>query len=131
MAEGDARFDEATLTKAAREREINLTTWGRKSGAAERVTLWISTDGRRLYIRSGGGMGRDWPRNLLATGRSILHLAGRDLPVRARHVTDPAEARAVSALVGAKYGTPYRAPAEGQPLTPAETATFELTPDTA
>ena len=33
----------------------------------------------------------DWPRNLLANGRTILHIDGRDFAVRARHVTDRAE----------------------------------------
>lgn len=126
-----AGWDQATLDAAAREREVELTTWGRTSGKPARVILWIWGDGTRLYIRSGGGMGRDWPQNILAGGRGILHLAGRDIPVRARHVTDAAEARAGAAMVNRKYETTNTpSPADG-PLTPAEQATFELTPDDA
>ena len=124
-----AQFDEATLAAAMAQREVELTTWGRVSGKPTRVTLWIWGDGRRLFIRSGGGMTRDWPQNLLASGRGTLRLAGKDLPVRARHVTDPAEARAGVAWINAKYGTEMRPSAEGEPLTPAETATFELEPE--
>lgn len=126
-----AGWDQATLDAAAREREIELTTWGRTTGKPSRVILWIWGDGARLYIRSGGGMGRDWPQNIRAGGHGILHLAGRDIPVRARHVTDEAEARAGAAMVNRKYGaTNTPSPADG-PLTAAEQATFELTPDAA
>ena len=124
-----AGWDQATLDAAAREREVELTTWGRTTGKPARVILWIWGDGTRLYIRSGGGMGRDWPQNLLARGRGILHIAGRDIPVRARHVTDAAEARAGAAMVNRKYETTNTPSPESGPLTAAEQATFELTPD--
>lgn len=124
-----AIWDQATLDAAAREREVELTTFGRKTGNPTRVILWIWGDGKRLFLRSGGGMGRDWPQNFLANGRGILHLAGRDIPVRGRHVTDPAEARAGAAMVNTKYETQNKPSAESDPLTPAEQATFELLPD--
>ncbi len=123
-----AQFDQTVLDAAARQREVELTTWGRVSGRPARVTIWIWGDGRHLYIRSGAGMSRDWPRNLLARGQGILHLAGRDIPVRARHVVDPAEARAGVTWINHKYGASLQPSREGDPLTPAEQATFELTP---
>ena len=126
-----ASFDQETLAAAMRQREIELTTWGRVSGQPSRVIIWIWGDGQRLYVRSGGGMRRDWPRNLLAHGRGILHFAGRDIPVRARHVTDPAEARAGASWVNQKYGTSIQPSKEGEPFTLAEEATFELTPEAA
>jgi deazaflavin-dependent oxidoreductase (nitroreductase family) len=124
-------FDEAIVAAAARQQEVDLTTFGRRTGRASRRTIWVTPVGRRLYIRSGGGLARDWPRNLLANGRGILHLAGRDLPVRARHLTDPAEARATAAAVGRKYASARPASADSGSLTPAEQATFELLPDTS
>jgi len=125
-----AGFDPAVLELAGREREVDLTTWGRRSGKPGRVTLWIWGDGRRLFVRSGGGLERDWPQNLLARGLGILHLAGRDVPIRARHVTEPDEARAGAAMITAKYGRAVQASSGSDPLTPAEQATFELLPDT-
>lgn len=124
-------FSRDILDLAAREREVDLTTFGRKTSLPSRRTLWIWGDGTRLYIRSGGGLDRDWPRNLLANGRAVLHLAGRDIPVRARHVTDEAEARQGADLIKRKYHSDVRQSAAGAPLTPAEQATFELLPPDA
>lgn len=126
-----AGFDRETIDKALAEREVELTTWGRKTGKPSRVIIWIWGDDTRLYIRSGQGMGRDWPQNLLASGRGILHLAGQDIPVRARHVTDAAEARAGAMMVNRKYRTDHRPSPEDGPLSPAEQAMFELTSDDA
>ncbi len=124
-----AGWDRETFETAMREKEVELTTWGRKSGKPSRVIIWIWGEAGRLYIRSGQGMKRDWPQNLLARGRGILHLAGHDIPIRARHVIDPAEARAGITIANRKYQTPNRPSSEDGPLTPAEQATFELTPD--
>ena len=123
-----AAWDQETIDLAMQTPEIELTTWGRKTGEPRRVIIWIWGDGERLFIRSGQGLGRDWPQNLLARNEAILHLAGRDIPVRARHVTDPAEARACSHMVVAKYAQTASPVSTSTELTPGETATFELTP---
>lgn len=123
-------WDQETFDLAMREQEVDLTTHGRTTGQPRRVTIWIWGGDGRLYIRSGQGLGRDWPRNLLARDAATLHLAGRAIPVRARHVTDPAEARAGSRMVVAKYPN-ASAPGNGPEPSPGETATFELTPDPA
>jgi deazaflavin-dependent oxidoreductase (nitroreductase family) len=121
-------FDPAVMEAAAAQREVELTTFGRRTGQAHRVTVWISGDGGRLFIRSGGGIGRHWPQNLLARGRGLVRLGGQEVPFVARHLTDPDQARMVSGLVARKYGANVRRSAEGQPLTPGERATFELSP---
>ena len=113
---------------AARQREVTLTTTGRKTGKPRKVTIWISTDGRRLFIRSGQGMKRDWPQNLVAKGEATLELDSRNVKVRPRRVTDPAEAREVSRLVRDKYGPTVKTSNPDEPLTLGEQATFELIP---
>jgi hypothetical protein len=125
-----AGFERSVLDRAMREREVDLTVWGRKSGRPLRVTLWIWGDGEKLYVRAGGGFAQDWPRNLMATGEGILHLAGQEIPIRARLVEDPAEARQGKALIERKYGETVQGSREGEPLTPGEQATFELLPRT-
>jgi deazaflavin-dependent oxidoreductase (nitroreductase family) len=123
-----AGFSEDVLTAGAREREVRLTTYGRTSGKEHRVIIWIVTDGQRLFIRSGEGLKRHWPQNLLARGEGELQLGKLQVKVKPRLVTDPAEARAVSALYRKKYGPFVRASKPDQPLTKGEQATFELIP---
>ena len=116
------------IDSASREKEVTLTTIGRKTGKPRRVTIWITTDGEHLFVRSGGGLKRDWPQNLLARGEATVQLGGRSIKVRPRHVTDPGEARNVSGLVRKKYGLSVRVSKPSEPLTPGEQATFELIP---
>ncbi|MBV8716965.1 MAG: nitroreductase family deazaflavin-dependent oxidoreductase [Chloroflexi bacterium] len=122
-------FDPAILETAAREKEVEITTFGRKTGNASKRIVWIIVIGPRIYVRSGVGLGRDWPQNLLANGRAILHVDGREVPVRARHVTDAEEARSMHAPVKAKYNAERPGSSGAEPLTPAEEAVFELLPE--
>jgi deazaflavin-dependent oxidoreductase (nitroreductase family) len=121
-------FKKDVIDAAATEREVRLTTFGRKTGVPSDVTIWIATDGDHLYIRSGQGMRRQWPQNLEARGEGVLHVGHIDVKVKPRRVTDPAEARASSALYARKYGEFVKASKLDEPLTPGEVASFELLP---
>ena len=123
-----SKFSQKVIDAAAREREFTLTTYGRKTGKPSDVTIWMATDGERLFIRSGQGMVRQWPQNLLARGEGILHLGKTELRVKPRRVTDPAEARMSSRLYTTKYGSSVKASKPDEPLTPGEQASFELIP---
>lgn len=113
---------------AAKEREVRLTTVGRKTGRPRKVTIWIATDGGRLFVRSGQGMKRDWPQNLVANPQATLRLGGQDIKVTGRRVTEPAEARAVAEHASQKYGSYIKPSRPDGPLTLGEQATFELIP---
>jgi deazaflavin-dependent oxidoreductase (nitroreductase family) len=121
-----AEFSADVLAAAKREREVQLTTYGRKTGKPRRVTIWIGTEGRRLYIRSGQGLRRHWPQNLLARGEGVIQLGKTAVKVKPRLVTDPDEARAVSAIYRRKYGPFVSASKSNEPLTLGEQTTFEL-----
>ena len=123
-----AAFSREVLDAARDQREVRLTTRGRVSGKPRRVTIWISTDGKHLYVRSGAGMKRDWPQNLTASGHAELQMGGLMVKVRAERIGDPGQARAVSELHRAKYGTNVKPSKTADPLTPGEQATFELLP---
>ncbi len=125
---GVESFSADVLEAAKREREVKLTTHGRKSGKPHPVTIWITTDGTHLYIRSGQGLRRQWPQNLVARGEGSLQLGKAEVKVAPRHVTDPVEARAVSELYRRKYGPFVKASRTNQPLSPGEQATFALLP---
>ena len=123
-----AAFSREVLEAASKEREVSLTVRGRKTGKPRRVTIWISTDGKRLFIRSGAGMKRNWPQNLVAGGEGELHVGGLHVKVRPRHITEPSEARVVSELHRAKYGSYVKPSRLSEPLTAGEQASFELLP---
>ena len=123
-----SKFKKDVIDAAAREREVKLTTFGRKTGKPSEVIIWIATDGNHLYIRSGKGMRRQWPQNLEARGEGVLHLGGMDVKVKPRRVTDPSEARTSSTLYARKYGDFVKASKPDEPLTLGEVASFELLP---
>ncbi|HVH62558.1 MAG TPA: nitroreductase/quinone reductase family protein [Candidatus Dormibacteraeota bacterium] len=121
-------FDRKVTDAAARAREARLTTTGRHSGKPVTVTVWLTTDGDRLFVRSGGGLGRNWPRNLLKLPEASLRVGGLEFNVKARHITDPGEARGVAEVIRKKHGPNVRVSTPDEPLTPGEQATFELFP---
>ncbi|HEY5034147.1 MAG TPA: nitroreductase/quinone reductase family protein [Candidatus Dormibacteraeota bacterium] len=112
----------------AKEKEVRLTTNGRTTGKESSVTIWVVTDGNKVYIRSGQGLKRHWPKNLLERPEGTLELDGKKVPFKSRHITDPAEARHSSKLYGPKYGDFVKPSNESDPLTPGEQAAFELLP---
>jgi deazaflavin-dependent oxidoreductase (nitroreductase family) len=123
-----AAYSPELLDLLRNEREIELTTYGRKTGKPATVTIWVTPDEEgRVYIRSGYGMGRDWPQNLAAHGRGLMRVAGQDVAVHARHLADMAEARRASAAVKRKYGDAVQVAEGDDPPTVGEQASFELT----
>jgi hypothetical protein len=121
-------FKKDVIDAAATQKEVKLTTFGRKTGKPSEVTIWITTDGDHLYIRSGQGMRRQWPQNLLLRGEGVLHLGDMNVKVKPRQVSDPTEARATSALYTRKYGEFVKASKPDEPLTLGKQASFELIP---
>ncbi len=120
-------FESSIFNQAADAREVTLTTYGRKTGNPADVIIWITPVGDSLYIRSGGGMGRDWTRNLEVQPAGSLQVDGLSVPVTVRHVSNLAEAKLVSKACRAKYGDSVFMTPEGE-ASPAETATFEVLP---
>jgi deazaflavin-dependent oxidoreductase (nitroreductase family) len=73
-----------------RQRTVEITTIGRRTGRPRRIETWrYLADGR--YWLTGSPGSRDWYANLVAHPEFTLHLEGLDLPVRARVVTDQRE----------------------------------------
>lgn len=122
------KFPSDVLNAIAKEKEVQLTTYGRKTGEESSVTIWIVTDGNKVYIRSGQGMKRHWPKNLLERPEGTVQLDGRVVQFKSRHLTDPAEARHSSRLYAPKYGDFVKPSNESDQLTPGEQAAFELLP---
>ena len=121
-------LNQDVIDAAKTEREVSFTTYGRKTGNPSDVTIFVVTDGKRLFILSGQGMSRQWPQNLAARGEGVLHLGGLDVKVKARQVTEPAETHMIAELYGSKYGPRFGPPPPGDPPKLSEQATFELIP---
>jgi hypothetical protein len=128
-----AQFPQHVLESIRNEREVGLTTYGRKTGKPTTVTVWVVTDGNKVYIRSGQGMRRHWPKNLQERPQGVMQLGGEVVRFRSRHIVDPTEARHSSKLYGPKYGpsSPVKPSNDGDPLTLGEQAVFELLPEDA
>ena len=96
VASGDA-----VQAALARDRTIDITTTGRRSGQQRRIEIWSYYVDGRVYLSGSPGR-RDWYANLLANSDFVFHLkrsVQADLPARARPITDPAERRAIVARI--------------------------------
>jgi deazaflavin-dependent oxidoreductase (nitroreductase family) len=91
-----------------RDRVIDITTTGRKSGKESRIETWFYRVGDGIYLTGTPGR-RDWYANLLANPEFIFHLkrsATADLPARATPITDEAARREILASVLRIFGRP-------------------------
>lgn len=94
-------LDERIAQALKRDRTIDITTIGRKSGQPRRIEIWFYRAGGRIYLSGGPGR-RSWYANLLANPEFTFHLKGSvraDLPARAKPVTDPGERRSVFSTI--------------------------------
>jgi deazaflavin-dependent oxidoreductase (nitroreductase family) len=85
-----------------------LTTTGRRSGAPHTIEIWFGmpSDGRSLYLLSGGGDRSDWVRNLRANPSVTVQIGARtgdELPAQARVVEPGDEDDQARRLLATKY----------------------------
>ena len=90
-------MDSAVRDALERDRTIDITTTGRRSGEPRRIETWFYNVDGRIFLSGTPGR-RDWYANLAAQPEFTFHLkqsVRADLPARARLVTDPAERREI------------------------------------
>jgi deazaflavin-dependent oxidoreductase (nitroreductase family) len=90
-------MDDKIAQALRRDRTIDITTMGRKTGRPHRIEIWVHNIDGHLYISGLPGR-RDWYANLLANPEFTFHLkqsVHADLPALARPVLDPAERREI------------------------------------
>ena len=102
---------EITPAAGTRERTIDITTLGRRTGRPRRIEIFFYRAAGATYLCSGaGGAATGWHANLLADPTFTFHLKNgirADLPARATPVTDPAERQAVLAEIVADLNQPH------------------------
>lgn len=85
------------LDVLARDRTIDITTTGAKSGRPQRIEIWAWVADGVVYLTGTPGR-RDWYANLKASPDFTVHLkrgTQADLRARGRRIEDPDERRAV------------------------------------
>ncbi len=90
-------MDAAIRQALERDRTIDITTTGRKTGRPHRIEIWFHNLDGALYITGLPGR-RGWYANLHANPELTFHLKGSahaDLPARARAIEDEAKRREV------------------------------------
>jgi deazaflavin-dependent oxidoreductase (nitroreductase family) len=98
--------DDASHAALERDRTIDITTTGRRSGRQRRLETWFFRIDGRIYLSGSPGR-RDWLANLRANPEFTFHLkesAQADLPARAHPVDDPDERRRVMEQILASLG---------------------------
>ena len=84
-------------SSSARDRTVDITTVGRRSGRPRRIEIWFYRFEEAIYLSGLPGR-REWFLNLQADPRFVFHLkhgVHADLPARASVVTDPDRRRSV------------------------------------
>ena len=88
----------------AAEEFAYLTTTGRRRGLPHEIEIWFATDGRAIWMISGGGDRSDWVRNLLADPHALVRIGRASFAVQARlPLIDRDERRRSAEALHAKY----------------------------
>lgn len=105
------RAIEITPAAGTRERIIDITTLGRRTGRPRRIEIFFYRAAGATYLCSGAGhAGTGWHANLLADPDFTFHLKNgirTDLAARATPVTDLAERHAVLEEIVADLNQPH------------------------
>jgi hypothetical protein len=107
---GTAHLDERIQRALARPHRIDITTTGRRSGAARRIELVFHVIDSMVVISGMPGR-RDWYANLVADPHITFHLKGpvrADLPAIGRPITEPTERQRVMGAVARNWGVEDR-----------------------
>ncbi len=99
-------MDESIERALAKDRTIDITTQGRRSGEPRRLEIWFHQVDGRVYITGLPGR-RGWYANLLAEPHFTFHLkesVQADLEATATPITDDDERRRILTEVTQRVG---------------------------
>lgn len=98
-------FDTTTRAALSTQQEVGIRTTRQPD---KPVLIWVVVAGDEVFVRSVQATKGRWYRTVAADGLATLEIEGRQVPVRAMPVTDPAVIERVSAAFLAKYkSSPY------------------------
>ena len=111
-----------TPASPARDRTVDITTIGAKTGAARRIEIWFYRVAGEIYLSSQPAK-RGWYANLVANPEFTFHLKNgvrADLAATAEPVLDPAERRRIFGDIIADLNQPLHRGYLAQPVEPVE-----------
>lgn len=111
-----------TSRSSARERTIDITTTGARSGRKRRIEVWFYRVEDRVYLSSQPAV-RDWYANLLANPEFTFHLKHGvhvDLAAVATPVLDREERRRIFEAIVADLNQPSNPARIPQPVEPID-----------
>ena len=117
-------MDERIQHALTRDRTIDISTRGRKTGQLRRTEIWFHHIDGQVYLTGTPGR-RDWYANLVAHPEFTFHLkqsTTADLPARATPILDATRRRTIIASIHEKLGGARDLDAwvEGSPLMAVE-----------
>ncbi len=80
-----------------------LETIGRVSGNPREIEIWFAYENGMIYLMSGGGLGKDWTRNIQKTPQVRFRVGDVWVGGTARVVDDPVLEARIRRVVGGKY----------------------------
>ena len=90
--------------RLTREREIDISVLGRKSGKASSRPVWFVMEGDFLYLLPVQGSETQWYKNVLHDPRIKISVGDASGDFRATPITDSGVVRNVAEKFKAKYG---------------------------
>jgi len=107
-----------------RDRVIDITTTGRKTGQQRRIEIWFDNVDGKLFLSGLPGR-RGWYANLVAEPNFTFHLKHSviaDLPAKATPIRDPNQKREIFSEILKKRGAEgdLEAWLQGSPLVEVE-----------
>ena len=80
-----------------------LETTGRVSGKPREIEIWFGYENGQIYLMSGGGLNKDWTRNIAKTPHVRFRVGDTWVEGTARVVDDPTLEARIRRVVGGKY----------------------------
>lgn len=121
----DQRIEKAlaiTPSSSARERTVDITTTGARTGRQRRIEVWFYRVDGRIYLSSSPAR-RSWYANIVAHPDFVFHLkhgVRADLAAVGTPVRDPAQRRAAFSSIIADLNQPWNPAGIPQPVEPLE-----------
>ena len=111
-----------TPASRSRERTVDITTIGARSGRPRRIEVWFYRANGRIYLSTTPAR-RSWYANIRANPEFVFHLKNgvrADLPAVGTPVLDRAEREAVFSSIIDDLNQPWNPAGIPQPVAPLE-----------